>query len=294
MNVEETLLRAKASRLVSYLFYSSDFSRLISRDQMMEEDLKVAITNHEFMMYYQPQYNTAINKIVGLEALIRWNNPKYISENVEHFIKLAEKNGMIVEIGEFIIDETFKFAKKIEDKNIHISMNVSPVQLLQSGFVSELIEKFDFYKLKPGSISLEITETFLMENTELVLDKLKLLQGKGFHIHLDDFGVGYSSMLYLKNLPVNAIKIDKEFIKYLLIDRFSKVIVSKIAQIATQLDLEIIAEGVEDVNQALYLSKNNCDIIQGFLISQAVSEEKTLELISKCPSPPSARRCRLV
>ena len=273
--------RSKATRLTKFSVYSNDFGKSLTRDQIMEQDLAKAIVNHEFKMFFQPQFNTKIKRIVGFEALIRWDNPKYSLDSPEHFITIAEKNGMITEIGRFVIDETFSFAKRIENTGIHISMNVSPVQLLQSGFVNELIDAFEDHDLKPGSIAVEITETFLMENSDVVISKLKLLREAGFSIHLDDFGVGYSSMLYLKDLPVDTIKIDKEFIKHMLSDKFSRVIVTKIVQIAVNLGLSVIAEGVELERQAEILLKAGCRVIQGFLISKAVPDEQAIELIKK-------------
>ncbi len=273
--------RSKSTRLTKFSVYSSDYGKSLSRDQIMEQDLAKAIENKEFMMYFQAQFNTKIKRIVGFEALIRWDNPKYRLDSPEHFITIAERNGMITEIGRFVIEETFNFAKRIEKTGIHISMNVSPVQLLQSGFVNELIEAFQAHNLKPGSIAVEITETFLMENSDVVISKLKLLRDAGFSVHLDDFGVGYSSMLYLKDLPVDTIKIDKEFTKHMMSDKFSRVIVTKIVQIAVNLGLNVIAEGIETERQADILLKSGCRIIQGYLISKAIPGPEAVELIKK-------------
>jgi EAL domain-containing protein (putative c-di-GMP-specific phosphodiesterase class I) len=133
--------------------------------------------------------------------------------------------------------------------------------------------------VNPSNIALEITETFLMENFDAVNAKLKLLQGYGFKIHLDDFCTGYSSMLYLKELPINSIKIDKEFTRFLNTDSYSRAIVNKLAALANSLELEIIVEGVEDEKQLAFLTKNGCNIIQGFLVSKAVPFNSLVELI---------------
>lgn len=280
-NAYSALERAKNSRLLKTAIYNSEFGQLLSRDQLMEQDLFEAVKNRDFIMFFQPQYNTRIGRIVGFEALIRWNNPKYIHEQVENYIKMAERNGLIMELGKIIIEETFKFAKKIEDTGIHISMNVSPAQLLHTGFVNELLNYFEQYQLKPHRISIEITETFLMENSEDIIAKLRILKEKGFGVHLDDFGIGYSSMLYLKDLPVDTIKIDKEFTKEATTDKFSRIIVTRIVQMALGLDLNIVAEGVENEKQMNLLSHIGCDVIQGYLISKPVNEEETLALIEK-------------
>lgn len=275
------LERAKTSRHSKCSFYNAELGQLFSRDQIMEEDLRKAIDNNEFKMYYQTQYNTKYKRVVGFEALVRWDNPKYKFESVEHFISLAEKNGMIVEIGRIIIDQTFKFAKRIQDFDIHISMNVSPVQLLQSGFVNELIDKFNQYQLKKGSIAIEITETFLMENSDTMIEKIKLLRSHGFTIHLDDFGMGYSSLLYLKDLPIDLIKIDKQFVREMVADRRTRLIVSKIVQIATSLELGLVAEGVETNKQSEMLAKMGCNIIQGYLISKPIIEDEAFNFVKK-------------
>ena len=280
-NANSALERARNSKLLKSAIYNSEFSQMMSRDQIMEQDLFEAVKKREFIMYYQPQYNTKIGKIVGFEALVRWSNPKYRHEIVENYIKIAERNGLIIDIGRIIIEETFKFAKKIEKTGIHISMNVSAAQLLHSGFVNELLAYYDQYEIQKGMISVEITETFLMENSQVMIDKLNILKDKGFGIHLDDFGIGYSSMLYLKDLPVDTIKIDKEFTKGTLTDKFSRSIVTRLVQLALGLDLNLVAEGVENEKQMNFLSHIGCDVIQGYLISKPVDEEQTLALIAK-------------
>ena len=176
-------------------------------------------------------------------------------------------------------EESMRIAKLLEQYNIEVSLNVSPVQILQAGFVNELVELAKQYEVDPNNIALEITETFLMENFDAVNAKLKLLQGYGFKIHLDDFCTGYSSMLYLKELPINSIKIDKEFTRFLNTDSYSRAIVNKLAALANSLELEIIVEGVEDEKQLAFLTKNGCNIIQGFLVSKAVPFNSLVELI---------------
>ncbi|MBR2138526.1 MAG: GGDEF domain-containing protein [Bacilli bacterium] len=250
--------------------YSLAVERFISSQEVLEQDLRNAIDNNEFEMYLQPQYDTEINKICGCEMLIRWNNPKYYHQSPAYFIQMAEQNGLIIQLGRFINETAMKIAKQLEPYGIDLSVNVSPVQILQAGFVQEFIDVAEKYEVNKERISLEITETFLMENFDIVNEKLKILKRYGFHIHLDDFCTGYSSMLYLKELPINAIKIDKEFTKFLNIDTYSRAIVNKIASLAKNLELDIIAEGVEDEKQVQFLSKNGCNIIQGYIISKAV------------------------
>lgn len=273
--------RAKGLNVSDYIIYNISLGKLVKREQLMEEDLRKAIDNDELVVYIQPQCSTNDRKIIGFEALTRWKNPKYINDSPQHFIELAEKNNLIIPIGKVITKQALEIAKKLEGKNITISINVSPAQLIQDGFVTQMIEMTEEAKVDPKMIALEITETFLVQNIKLIAEKLKVLKKYGFIIHLDDFGTGYSSMLYLKDLPIDAIKIDKEFIKYINTDKNSRVIVSKIISLATSLGMEIIAEGVEDEKQYQFLSKNGCRVVQGWLISKALPFEEALVLIEE-------------
>ena len=160
-------------------------------------------------------------------------------------------------------------------------MNVSPIQLLQVGFVQQIIDEFKALKLKPGSIAIEITETFLMGNFQLMTEKLKRLKEEGFSIHLDDFCTGYSSMLYLKDLPVDTLKIDKEFTKFITNNKVHSSIVKTICDLGTSLNMDIICEGVETQEQSDMVKKYGARLIQGYLISKAVPYEEALNLLEK-------------
>ena len=278
-NAKLALNHAKESTLHKFFTYDASLSLVASREQRMEIDLANAITNQEFQMAFQPQYSNIEEKIVGFEALIRWTNPKYASESPLKFIKMAEKNNMIIDIGRIALHETFTIAKELEPYNVHISINISPVQILQAGFVNEVITIFEQYDLKRGSISLEITETFLIDSFELVINKLNLLKKHGFNIHLDDFGSGYSSLQYLRDLPVNTIKIDKAFIDDVETDAHSRAIVQMISSLAKNISLEVIAEGVETEKQNQLVFKAGCNVIQGYLIGPAVPKEQAVRLI---------------
>lgn len=259
--------------------YSLAIERFISSETVFEQDIRYAIENNEFEMYLQPQYNVETKRICGGELLIRWNNPKYYHQSPLAFIEHSERTGLINKLSKFIVDASMKIVKQLEPYEIEISMNVSPSQMIEAGFVNELLEVAEKYEVNKSMVALEITETFLMENFTTMVDKLKLLRDAGFKIHLDDFCTGYSSMLYLKELPITAIKIDKEFTKALNHDKFSRAIVNKIAALAVGLELDIIAEGVEDEKQMSFLAKNNCQVIQGYLISKAIPINKCIELI---------------
>ncbi len=261
--------------------YDPAMEGVISARMQLEADLKVAIEEEQFIQFLQPQFDLITNKIVGFESLIRWDDPKYFSKSPQEFIELAEQKGYILDISRFVVDNTFKLAKLLEDYNVTISMNLSSIQIIQVGFVSELKAKFDEYQLKPGSIALEITETFLMENFALVNEKLKVLKKEGFKIHLDDFGTGYSSMAYLKDLPVDTIKIDYQFTKYVDTNKVNYSIVSCISTLAKELGLDVIVEGVETKSQRDVVKKLGCRIIQGYLIGKPLAYEEALRLLKE-------------
>ena len=279
-NADSALKACKSSRTTNFLYYDVNIGLQISKDSQMLNDLRRAIKNKEFVLYYQPQFDLFQKRICGFEALIRWANPKYITESPLKFIEIAEKNDMIGEIGKFVLEAGIIAAKKFERNNIKISVNVSPAQLMQSGFVGEVLSLVEKYKAKPKNLVIEITETVMMELYDDVFDKLKMLQSYGFEIHLDDFGTGYSSLLYLNKLPVNAIKIDRGFIID-LDEPTTQQIVSKVIQMANALDLDIIAEGVEDKKQSNFIERAGGNIIQGYLISKPVPEEQVEALLAK-------------
>lgn len=264
-----------------YMIYDPAMDRIIVATEEMEKDLVKGLKENEFKMYLQPQYNIVTNKIDGFEALLRWANPKYKDKSPQVYVELAEQRGYMLDIGRFVLKETMLIAKNLEEYNVHISINVSPIQILQVGFAGEIIEMAEILDLDPSKIAIEITESFLMENFNLVNEKLKLLKEKGFKIHLDDFCTGYSSMLYLKDLPVDAIKIDKEFTKYVETSKVNKNIVRTICSLANSLHLGIVCEGVENEDQRELIRDMGCEVIQGFLISKAVPYDEARKLLEQ-------------
>jgi diguanylate cyclase (GGDEF)-like protein len=269
------------SKRSDYYVYDQNLAMAYIKDDIMSKDIKQALYNNEFDVYYQPQYDLKQNRITGFEALIRWRNPKYANESPLKYIEMAEKNGMINEIGDFVLRKSFEFAKQLSSKDVHISINVSPVQLMQVGFINDFLKLYHDYGLTSNQICVEITETYLINNFNVVIAKLKILQENGINVHLDDFGSGYSSMTYLKDLPINAIKIDKEFTKSLDFDKYSRVIVAKLTSLAKELGLFTIIEGVETPEELTYLTRINCEIIQGYIIGPAVPKDKAEKMIDE-------------
>ncbi|TVP95381.1 MAG: GGDEF domain-containing protein [Acholeplasmatales bacterium] len=278
-HVSLAIEHAKTSTAQDVVIFNLGLTKFTTLDELMEVDLAKAIQNEDFIMYFQPQIDHDENRIFGLEALIRWPHPRYINESPLKFIKLAEHNNMIIEIGRIAMRRTFEVMKKFEPYDVEVSINVSPVQMMQVGFVNEMIALRNAYDIKENVICIEITETFLMTSFEQIIDKLRVLRNNGFNIHLDDFGTGYSSLAYLSDLPINTLKIDRAFIEHIETDRYSRAIVGTVASLAKNVGFEVIAEGVETPNQYQLLRRAGYNRFQGFIFSPAVNLSTILEML---------------
>ena len=232
-------------------------------------------------VYFQPQVEVKTEKVVGLEALLRLTDPKAKEVKIFDFVESAEKNGCIVELGEFIYKKALEFAYLIQKYNVTVAINISPIQLMQMGFVEKFLEEYRKYDIKPGVVHIEIVESSMIYNIKDVIQKLDILNKNGIESEIDDFGIAYSSMLYLEKLPVKTLKIDKAFIDNIADSKVDKNLVKNIINITRDLGLTCIAEGVERKEQKDVLKELDCDIIQGFYYSQAIPKEKVLDYIKK-------------
>lgn len=270
---------AKTTGKNKYVLYDKRMITEFEERANLEKRLKDAFNNSEFVLYYQPQIDTNSEKIVGIEALLRWNSPSHGLVMPRNFITVAEEMGLINEIGKWVIESSFAFAKELMNKDICVSCNVSAVQLKQSSFVNDVIDAFNRYGLKKGSVALEITESCLIEPLGDVYEKLEKLKNHGILIYLDDFGTGYSSLNSMKNLPIDVLKIDKSFIDNTIPNGVNRRIVKTIISLAHEIGLKVIAEGVEEKEQLTYLNLCGCNNMQGYLFSKPVPEDKILDLI---------------
>lgn len=236
----------------------------------LENKLKRAVKNQDFTMYYQPQYYTGSRHLRGVEALIRWRDKDgMVSPGA--FIPVAEKNGIIVPIGKWAVEASIKqysLWRKHFGFPFVMSINISALQYKNEDFVDFLLSVLNKYKVRPSDIELEITESILIDDFEAVSEKLRLLRGYGIRISLDDFGTGFSSLSYLKKLPIDTLKIDKSFIDTVLTDNSTQVITESILNMVKALGFESIAEGVEEEQQYKYLRSVGCDVIQGYLFGK--------------------------
>lgn len=278
-NADMAMYSAKDQGKDNYAFFEDVMSADLQYKIEMEKQLRLAYHNREFMLYYQPLYNIAQKKITGYEALLRWNSPLYGMVPPSRIIPLAEEIGLIDKIGDWVIDSAFAFAKEVQSQNLYISCNVSPVQLAQSNFVDKVLQKFEQYQLKKGSVAMEITESCLIETFDEASKKLALLRQKGILIYLDDFGTGYSSLNYLKNLPVDKIKIDKSFLDEITNSGKDSKILKTIILLAHDMGVRTVAEGVETDAQYQYLESCHCDLIQGYFISRPKPEAEIRDVI---------------
>ena len=257
----------------------SDFMENIQ----LENQLKEAIEAGDFELHYQPQYDSLSKKLRGVEALIRWRKQdgKLVSPAV--FIPIAEKDGLIVQIGNWVLEEGIRAFKEWYDKYNYpmvLSLNISAIQYKRKDFVHRLLHLLDKYQVNPELIELEITESVLIDDFESVVDKLHTLKEYGIKISLDDFGTGFSSLSYLKGLPIDTLKIDKSFIDTVIDDNSTRVITESIIAMVKKLGCETVAEGVETQEQFEYLKGINCDNIQGFLLGKPMPASEVDKLLA--------------
>ena len=258
--------------------YEQAFEEIVFREQYIESRIRDALDNDKFFMVYQPQFNTMTKKLRGFESLIRmksFNDEKFISPG--DFIPVAEKNNLIVEIGEFVLRRTMlDFAPFFaSNPGYLLSVNVSAKQLLSRDFVAYVEKVLNDTSFNPKNLEIEITEYCLLEATEEVTLVINRLKEMGIKLAMDDFGTGYSSLSYLTKLPIDLIKIDKTLIDTMINGEIIKAIVS----MGHALGCEIIAEGVEEENQLDILRRNECDFIQGFIWGKPMVLDEAIELL---------------
>lgn len=275
---EAALQRCIDTKIADFLVYHESQKSVYAK-YFIKYDIKQMLTEGAFELEYQPQYDISLGRIDGFEALFRVKKSWSVNVDTFSFITYAERTGAMVQLGDFIFDTGMRFAKQFESKGVSISLNVSPVQLMQAGFTENFLRIFKKYDLKPGSVCVEITESFLMNNFDETLRKLTILKNNGIEIHLDDFGTEYSSLLYIKKLPISAIKIDKEFVGGVAKDKASQAIIRFINNIAKLIGCKTICEGVETPQEYDMLKALGCDTVQGWLIGRSMKPEDALKII---------------
>jgi diguanylate cyclase (GGDEF)-like protein/PAS domain S-box-containing protein len=275
-NADSAMYRAKELGANNFQFYTKDMNAHTLEKLEKETELHNAIANNELVLSYQPQFDLTENKMVAVEALVRWNHPKKGILLPIDFIPLAEETGLIVSIGEWVLRKACKENKKWQEEGlppIRIAVNVTLQQFKQQNLVELVKEVLAETKLSPEYLELELTENVIISSKE-VMRTVTALKDLGITIAIDDFGTGYSSLSYLKRIPLDRLKIDSSFIQHIQSKSDDDVIVRAVIAMAKSLDLEVLAEGVETENQLNFLKKNNCGEIQGFYFSRPLTEEQ--------------------
>lgn len=281
---EIVMFKAKATGKRRIQNFDSSILEDFLQSVTIENKLKEAVFEQNFTMYFQPQFRKADRTLRGVEALIRWKDDSGKAIHPDMFIPIAEKNGTIVPIGTWVMEESVRIYagwKKKYHYPLLISLNVSAIQYKQPDFIDRVMEILKKYDVEPKEVELEITETMLIDDFKEIIDKLVILRERGIKISLDDFGTGYSSLSYLKGLPVDTLKIDKTFVDTVVTDENTRIITESIIYMVKKLGFETIVEGVETKEQYDYLMTVDCDIIQGYYFGRPMPPEEIEALIEK-------------
>jgi EAL domain-containing protein (putative c-di-GMP-specific phosphodiesterase class I) len=249
-------------------------NRLVHQHLQLEASLSRAIGNHEMVLGYQPKVDLRSGRVVGAEALVRWNHPERGLLGPDNFIPVAEQTGLIVPLGEWVIDEACRALQSLHALGIHdfiMSVNLSLRQLRQRQFVERLGASLRRHDVSPGCLELEVTESLLMDRPDEAKEVMARLKELGVRLSIDDFGTGYSSLSQLQSFPVDHIKIDRSFLSG-TIDDGHGVITRAIIALGHSLKLKVIAEGVETIEQLTFLRHHDCDQMQGYYFSPALSQ----------------------
>ncbi len=280
-NADMAMYKAKEEGKNNFAFFSEEMNRKAEEILTLKTKLHRALERKEFVLYYQPIYRASTGELVGLEALLRWNDPRTGLVQPHKFIPLLEELGFIKEVGGWVMEKAFSKSKEWEKYGVYVSVNVSPKQFIDRRFVDRVKEVLKGTEANPFSLVLEITETSLMYDPEESAKRLKRLKTLGFRLAVDDFGTGYSSLAYLKRLPIDIIKIDMTFTQNVNQSKVDRAIVSSIIMLANSLGLETLAEGVETKGQLEAMKEMGCDLVQGFYLGRPVPEEEAEQLIRK-------------
>ncbi|MGN0026140.1 MAG: putative bifunctional diguanylate cyclase/phosphodiesterase, partial [Clostridium sp.] len=273
---------AKINGKNRYEFFDLKLLEVLDREFEIEKGLRRAIDKEEIRFLYQPKVNVNTGKVIGFELLVRWHSKNMGIVSPKEFIPIAENSGLIIPIGKYIIDESFKKCKELSlntNKKFKMAINLSEVQIRDDEIVDYISMTLKKYNLDASYIELEITESIIMKSADKNIKTLEKIKRLGVTLALDDFGTGYSSLSYLRTLPIDVLKIDKSFIDGILIEEKSEYIINSIIELSHYLNLLVVAEGVETKEQLVYLEKSGCDIIQGYYFSKPIEFDDICKMI---------------
>ena len=281
-NAETAMRHAKSLGRNCYQFYSSAMQEGVRERLFLETDLRNAVIREEFILHYQPKVSCASGRVVGAEALIRWNHPRRGLVPPDQFIPLLEETGLIVTVGRWVLDAACRQALLWQQAGLDlpsISVNLSARQLQSDTLLDDVATSLARTGLPPACLDLEITESMLMQNAEQAIQMLGGLKAMGVTLSLDDFGTGYSSLAYLKRFPLDAVKVDRSFVRDIVADSDDASITRAVITMAHHLKLKVVAEGVETAEQLAMLISHQCDIIQGYFFSRPLPLEEMENLL---------------
>jgi len=277
------LYQAKDAGRNTYRFYSAEMQAALNRKAVMEAGLRDALANDGLLLHYQPQVDH-MRRIVGVEALIRWQPPGKPMVSPAQFIPLAEETGLILSIGQWVLEsacaQLAAWSRSPGTSALSVAVNVSAKQFRQHGFVDMVRSALDVSGANPARLKLELTESMILGDVEDAIGKMQALRDIGVTFALDDFGTGYSSLSYLRRLPLDQVKIDQSFVHDISSDQGNAAIVQTIIGMGYALNLQVLAEGVETSEQHAFLLENRCLHFQGFLFARPVPPERIAELIA--------------
>lgn len=279
---EIVMFKAKASGKDSLQYFDAPILKDFLESVAIENKLKEAVFNKNFSLHFQPQFCTDSKKLRGVEALIRWKDEENHMISPAVFIPIAEKNGAIIPIGNWVVEESIRYYAEWKRKygySFIMSINISAIQYKSKNFVRQLLDILNRYQIEPSEIELEITESVLIEDFDEVKEKLMVLRDYGLRISLDDFGTGFSSLSYLNGLPIDTLKIDKSFVDRVESDASTRIIMESIVNMVDKLGYETVAEGVETREQFDYMQNIGCDIIQGYYLGKPMPPEEIEQLL---------------
>ena len=279
---DTAMYKAKSMGRNNYCFYSFTMQQTVDSRLDIEKQLRIAIKEQQFSLYYQPKVSME-GEIIGAEALIRWIKADGEFVTPDSFIPIAEETGLIIDIGDWVLQTAMAQLQHWEQQklvtNFQLAINVSPRQFHQKNFVAQVSNLYQSYKIMSNQVTLEITEGVVIEHLNKTIEVMNQLRNRGFKISLDDFGTGFSSLAYLKKLPLDEIKIDRSFMQGIPNNNSDITIIKTICMVAESFNLKTVAEGVEEKIQLDFLAKLNCKCYQGYLFSPAVSAEKFSALL---------------
>ncbi|NIF53835.1 MULTISPECIES: bifunctional diguanylate cyclase/phosphodiesterase [Burkholderiaceae] len=279
-NADAAMYHAKGLGRNRYCFFEASMNVNVEAQMQLVQDLRLALTRGELILHYQPKFDAASGEVTGAETLVRWMHPTRGLIAPGQFVPVAEKTGLIVQIGDWVLDEACRQLSewhRLGRTDWSIAVNLSALQFRHAGLFETVRNTLARHALDPGCLTLEITESTAMSDVETGLEILMQLRKMGVRISIDDFGTGYSSLLYLKRLPAAELKIDRGFVRDLTHDTEDAAIVSAIIALGQTLNLKIVAEGVETVEQQAFLAGLGCDALQGFLLGKPMAAEDFIE-----------------